>query len=209
MIGSGEVFENPATGERAVVRVGTLESDGALLVLDLYIPPIRAVPRTHLHPSMDERITVLQGHVKMCLGRCISLAVPGKQVTVPAGVAHDWWNAGESEAHVVVEMRPAGRFEELLLNRFGLAQDGKTDARGVPDLLQRAVMAFEFADVERPAGPRRALQGLLVAALAPLGWLCGRRGSNPRYLSRLPCARLDVTTADQRWHGSCPAGRTW
>lgn len=192
MIGSGEVFENPATGERAVVRVGTLESDGALLVLDLYIPPIRAVPRTHLHPSMDERITVLQGHVKMCLGRCISLAVPGKQVTVPAGVAHDWWNAGESEAHVVEEMRPAGRFEELLLNRFGLAQDGKTDARGVPGLLQRVLLAWEFEDVVRPVGPRRLLWGLLVAALTPLAWASGLRGSYPRYLSRPPCALMDV-----------------
>jgi uncharacterized RmlC-like cupin family protein len=209
MIGTGDVFENPATGERAVVRVGTLESDGAFLALDLYVPPGRAIPGAHLHPSMQERITVIRGHVKIRLGRCLTIAVPGQQVTVPAGVAHDWWNFGEAEAHVVVELRPAGRFEELLLNRFGLAQDGMTDARGVPDLLQRAVIAFEFADVERPAGPRRMLHGLFLSALAPLGWLRGRRGSNPRYLSRLPCDHLDVTAADQHWHGSRPAGRAW
>ncbi len=192
MIGSGEVFENAVTGERAVVRMGTLESDGALLVLDLYVPPGSAASGTHVHPSMEERITVVRGRVCVRLGRHVAIAAPGRQVIAPAGMAHDWWNTGEAEAHVVVEMRPAGRFEELLLNRFGLAQDGKTDARGVPGLLQRVLLAWEFEDVVRPVGPRRLLWGLLVAALAPLAWASGLRGSYPRYLSRPPCALMDV-----------------
>jgi uncharacterized RmlC-like cupin family protein len=192
MIGSGEVFENAITGERVVVRVGTLESDGDLLVLDLYVPAGSAVPGAHLHPSMEERVTVVQGCVGVRLGRHVAIAVPGEQMIVPSGTAHDWWNAGETEAHVVVEMRPAGRFEELLLNRFGLAQDGKTDARGVPGLLQRALLAWEFEDVIRPVGPRRLLQGLLDALLVPVALACGLRGSNPRYLSRPPCSMMDV-----------------
>jgi hypothetical protein len=32
-----DVFENPVTGERAVVRIGTEQTDGELLVADLYI----------------------------------------------------------------------------------------------------------------------------------------------------------------------------
>jgi quercetin dioxygenase-like cupin family protein len=192
MIGSGEVFENAVTGERAVVRVGTLESDGDLLVLDLYVPAGSAVPGAHVHPSMEERVTVVRGRVGLRLGRCVSIATPDQQVTVPAGMVHDWWNAGETEAHVVVEMRSAGRFEELLLNRFGLAQDGKTDARGVPGLLQRALLAWEFEDVVRPVGLRRLLQGLVVAALVPLALACGLRGNYPRYLSRPPCSMMDV-----------------
>jgi quercetin dioxygenase-like cupin family protein len=192
MIGSGEVFENVVTGERAVVRVGTLESDGDLLVLDLYVPAGSAVPGAHVHPSMEERVTVVRGRVGLRLGRHVAIAVPGEQMIVPAGTAHDWWNAGETEAHVVVEMRPAGRFEELLLNRFGLAQDGKTDARGVPALLQRTLLAWEFEDVVRPVGPRRLLQGLVVAMLVPLALACGLRGSYPRYLSRPPHALMDV-----------------
>jgi hypothetical protein len=36
---AGDVIENPVTGERAVVRVGTEESGGELLVADLYVRP--------------------------------------------------------------------------------------------------------------------------------------------------------------------------
>ena len=36
---AGEVYENPVTGERAVVRVGTEETGGELSISDLYISP--------------------------------------------------------------------------------------------------------------------------------------------------------------------------
>ena len=37
MLNAGDVIENPVTGERVVVRVGTAESSGELLVADLYV----------------------------------------------------------------------------------------------------------------------------------------------------------------------------
>ena len=40
---AGDVFENPVTGERVVVRVGTEESGGDRLVADLYVRPGGAV----------------------------------------------------------------------------------------------------------------------------------------------------------------------
>jgi hypothetical protein len=43
---------------------------------------------------------------------------------VPPGTAHYWWNAGQEEAHVAVEIRSGARFKELTLDLFGLAQDG-------------------------------------------------------------------------------------
>lgn len=42
MVKAGEVYENPVTGERAVVRIGTDTSGGELLVVDLYIRPAGA-----------------------------------------------------------------------------------------------------------------------------------------------------------------------
>jgi hypothetical protein len=46
---AGDFFQNPVTGEAAIVRIGTEESDGELLVADLYIVPggavmVRALP---------------------------------------------------------------------------------------------------------------------------------------------------------------------
>jgi len=58
---TGHVIENPVTGERAVVRVGTAETGGAFGVVDLYVRPGGAVVGEHWHPAMDQWFTVLRG----------------------------------------------------------------------------------------------------------------------------------------------------
>jgi len=51
----GDVIENPVTGEREMVRIGTEQTDGELLVVDLYIWPGGAVIGEHRHPAIEER----------------------------------------------------------------------------------------------------------------------------------------------------------
>ena len=82
-IKAGEVFENPVTGERAVVRIGTEQNNGELLVADLYIRLGGAVMGEHLHPSLEERFTVLRGRVGFRLSGRMSTAEPG--VTLDGG----------------------------------------------------------------------------------------------------------------------------
>ena len=48
---AGDFFQNPVTGEAAIVRIGTEESGGELLIADLYIAPGGAG---------DESITIRQ-----------------------------------------------------------------------------------------------------------------------------------------------------
>ena len=116
---AGEVYENPVTGERAVVRVGTEESGGELLVNDLYVRPGGAVMGEHLHPNIEESFTVVRGRLGYRLDGREGVAKPGERLHVPRDTAHDWWNAGEEEAHVIVEISPAARFEEMIFNAFG------------------------------------------------------------------------------------------
>jgi hypothetical protein len=112
------------------------------------------------------------------------------------GVPHDWWNAGPGEGLVRVEVRPADRFEAFIANAFGLAQDGKVNPRGVPNLLQLAVIAREFDDVIRFTRPPRLVQRALFGLLAPLAWLLGYRGSYSEYLTRGPSASVTVEPMD-------------
>jgi hypothetical protein len=93
---------------------------------------------------------------------------------------------------VVVEVEPAARFEAALRNGFGLAQDGKTDARGMPNLLQLALLAREFDDVIRYTSPPRFVQRILFGVLAPVARLCGYRGSYPEYLARPASAAVEL-----------------
>jgi mannose-6-phosphate isomerase-like protein (cupin superfamily) len=189
---AGEVFENPVTGERVVVRVGTEESGGELLVADLYVRPGGAVAGEHVHARIEEWFTVQEGRIGFRLDGRESIARPNVRLHLPAGVAHDWWNAGEEEARVVVEVRPGARFEEMIKNLYGLAQDGKTDAKGMPNLLQAALFAREFEDVLWFTKPPRPVQKVLFTALAPVARFLGYRGSYPEYLGRGPSERIEV-----------------
>ena len=119
---------------------------------------------------------------------------------MPPGTAHDWWNAGDGEARVIVEVSPSARFEEAvlntllntLLNTFGLARDGKTNSKGIPNLLQVALFAREFEDVLYFTRPLRLVQRDLFAVLAPVARLLGYRGSYHGYTSRSPSERVEV-----------------
>jgi quercetin dioxygenase-like cupin family protein len=189
---AGDVAENPVTGERVVVRVGTEDSGGELLVAELFVRPGGAVAGEHVHPVIHEWFTVLEGRVGFRLDGRKSVAAVGERLHVPPGMAHDWWNAGDEEARVIVEISPAARFEEAILNTFGLARDGKTNAKGMPNLLQVALFAREFEDVLYFTSPPRPLQKALFAVLAPVARLLGYRGSYPEYTNRPPSERVEV-----------------
>jgi quercetin dioxygenase-like cupin family protein len=195
---AGEVYENPVTGERAVVLVGTEESGGELLVSDLYVRPGGAVMGEHVHPNIEESFTVVRGRLGYRLDGREGVAGPGQRLHVPHGSAHDWWNAGEEEANVVVEISPAARLEEMILNAFGLAQDGKTDAKGKPRLLQLVLFAREYQDVIVFTKPPRMVQKILFGVLAPIARLLGYRGSYPEYSNRPPSEVVKV----KPWRGS-------
>ncbi|HEX3129916.1 MAG TPA: cupin domain-containing protein [Thermoanaerobaculia bacterium] len=194
MLRRGEIYDNPVTGERAIVRVGTDETNGERLVIDMQARPGAAGAGEHIHPTIDERFTVTRGRVGVLIDGRQSIAGPGDSIHFPPGIPHDWWNAGEEEAHLVLEIQPAARFEEMLRNLLGLAQDGRTNARGTPGLLQCALLAREFDDVLHFTKPHRLIQTVLFRILAPIARLRGYRGSYPEYVERRPLIRLSEET---------------
>ena len=140
----------------------------------------------HFHPAMEESFTVVRGRLGYRLNGREGVAGPGERLHLPHGAVHDWWNVGEEEAHVLVEISPAARFGEMIGNAYGLARDGKTDAKGQLHLLQAALFAREFDDVIRFTSPPRPVQKALFGALAPIARFLGYRGSYPKYLGSLP-----------------------
>ncbi len=124
---------------------------------------------------------MVRGRVGFRLNGREAIAEPGERLHVPAGMAHDWWNAGEEEAHVIVEISPGERFEEMAVNLFGLAQDGKTNSKGMPNLLQAAIFAREFEEVLYFTEPPLLVQRLLFGVLAAIARVLGYRGRYPKY----------------------------
>jgi quercetin dioxygenase-like cupin family protein len=191
MLRQGEVYENPVTGMKVVIRVGTWESGGERLVADLYVRKCGAGSALHTHPVIHERFTVVSGRVGMSLNGKTSIAEIGSTVEIPPGAPHRWWNAGIYEAKLTIDIQPAARFEEYVRNLFGLAQDGKTDPMGMPHLFQLAVLAQDFQDVVRFPNPSRMVPAALFPVLAPMARWLGYRGSYSKYLIRPPSGVLE------------------
>jgi quercetin dioxygenase-like cupin family protein len=95
------------------VRTGGAETNGELLVFDLFLPPGKQVPSRHAHPHQEETFTILQGVMLFKLGRKTIMARPGDTVAVPPGVAHWFGNRGSEEVVARVTARPALRMEEM------------------------------------------------------------------------------------------------
>ncbi len=173
MIHAGDTIENPVTGERIVFRKTSHETGGEAVVIECIVQPTGFVAATHVHPSQEERFEILRGSVGFRVGRDERIAGPGERLTVPAGTAHRFWNAGDSEAHFVCEVRPALQFEQLLETMFALAVDGKTNRKGMPNPLRLAVIARHHFDDVRLPFPPAWVQRVGLALGAPIGRLLG------------------------------------
>jgi hypothetical protein len=125
---------------------------------------------------------VIEGRLGVRIAGQESVLEKGADVAIPPGVVHDWWHPGPGEAQVLVEVEPGRRFELMLSTLFGLANDRLTNPKGIPHLLQLAVIAREFRDVIEFVKPPRVIQRLLFAFLAPIGQALGYQPYYARYL---------------------------
>jgi quercetin dioxygenase-like cupin family protein len=107
------VISNPISGEQIVIHTSGAQTNGKLLVFDVFLPPGKQVPSRHTHPIQEERFTILAGTMRFRLGWRSILATPSDTIVIPPGVAHWFGNAGPGVVHARVEVRPALRMEEL------------------------------------------------------------------------------------------------
>jgi mannose-6-phosphate isomerase-like protein (cupin superfamily) len=173
MIHPGDVIENKVTGERIIFRKTSRETGGRAVVIETHVQPNGFVAAAHVHPSQEERFEILTGTVGFKIGGKKLVAGPGQRLTVPAGTAHKFWNAGDGVAEFVCEVRPALQFESLLETMFALAEDGKTNRKGMPNPLRLAVIAQAHFDTVRLPFPPALLQRIGLALGAPVGRLAG------------------------------------
>jgi quercetin dioxygenase-like cupin family protein len=187
---SGQVLDNPVTGERFVFHATADDTAGKLLEFDLVVEPRGRVPGGHVHPGQQESFEVLQGTMKFRTGLRTVIAGPGDQVVIAPGTFHRFASAGDRHAVVRVRIEPALRMEELLQTVAALAAEGRTMRSGLPRPLDLALFMHEFRDeVAAPVTP-----GLVRAVMAPLASLARHRGLGQRYHR---CHQIPVTADDR------------
>jgi quercetin dioxygenase-like cupin family protein len=174
---SGQVLDNPVSGERFIFRRTAHDTAGELLTFDMVVDPHGRVPGGHVHPTQQESFEVLSGTMKFRKGLRTVVAGPGDTVVVPPGDFHRFANADDEPALVRVTVEPALRMEELFETVAKLAEEGRIFRSGLPKPLDLALFMREFeAEVQAPVAP-----GLVRVATAPLAWLASRRGLDRRY----------------------------
>jgi mannose-6-phosphate isomerase-like protein (cupin superfamily) len=183
MIRTGDTIENPVTGERMLFRQTSHDTGGELVEVEVWVQPDGFVAAKHVHPYQTEVFRVVEGELVFARGGEKITARPGDVVTVDAGTPHKFRNAGETVARFVTEVRPALQFEQLIETMYGLAADGKTNRKGMPNPFRLAVIARKhFDDVRLPAPPAW-MQRMGLAVGAPLGRAIGY---GPTYVPAAP-----------------------
>jgi quercetin dioxygenase-like cupin family protein len=170
------VISNPISGEQIVIHTSGAETNGKLLVFDVFLPPGKQVPSRHTHPIQEERFTILAGTMRFRLGWRSILAAPSDTIVIRPGVAHWFGNAGPGVVHARVEVRPALRMEEL----FATAATIETGAHlSLPHRLrQLPAVARLLLEFQREVAVPDIAAWLVRPVLAIIARL-DRRSANP------------------------------
>jgi quercetin dioxygenase-like cupin family protein len=188
MITPGQTLENPVTGERFTFTHTAASTDGELLAFDFALRPGGAVPIPHVHPIQTERFEVTEGRMRFRVGLKTVIAEAGDVIEVQPGVMHSFANAGDTEAKLRVEVRPALQMEEMFAEVVALAETGQMTRRGMPR--NPLVLADLARRYDQEAHAPFMSVGVQRALLAPLVLLARR----PR-IGRVAAAAAAVVSA--------------
>ena len=141
--------------------------------------PSAFIGGAHAHPRQEERFAVAAGRIRVKKGRREWVAHAGEEIVVPRGTGPTWGNPFDELAQVVIELRPALRFETYFETYFGLARDGRVSPKnGLPSILQLALFLQEYRDELAAPPPFGAAGRVLATALSPIA---RARGLKARY----------------------------
>lgn len=179
------VIENPVTGERIMFLDGPTPTGGDVLRFEFWGQPHIVGPAAHVHPQQEEYFEVREGVLSAHVGDRDVVLSPGDSMTVPPGTSHTWWNASNKPVHGYVELRPSMDMHDEFEALFALGRAGKTDASGVPGLLQIAVLLDRYPDTIYRAGLPIPIQKFGIKLLAPIARLLGYRVRYPELIGAI------------------------
>ena len=176
-----EIIYNPVTSERLLV----LDSNEEVFKMGFSIDPRSEIAGEHIHPFQEQTITVTVGELHCTIDGKKHVLRAGESATVPPGAGHFQWNPTDTETRAIEEYRPAGKIHNFFRVLFKLAEEGKTNPKGVPKPLIGAALMAEFKDTVRASslGVR-----LLFGVLAPFSRLLGYRRTIRTYIEKFEAA---------------------
>ncbi|RRB02408.1 cupin domain-containing protein [Larkinella rosea] len=179
---ANKTLSNAKTGQVIRFIQTKNDTDGELLEMEAAFSPYSAEPVAHYHPQQVEDFQVLSGRLAVRMNGKIHLFRAGDRFHIPSNTVHSMWNPTDGKTVVNWRVSPALDTEYFLETTTGLANDGKTNASGVPSILQLSLLINRFSTVFRLTKPGPAVQKLVVLLVAPLACLLGYKSTYAKYI---------------------------
>lgn len=172
---------NPAIGHQITFLQTAEQTNNELLQIEYVVEEPEDKPSIplHIHLKCEERFETLQGNLGLVIDGDQQVLKVGESLNIPPGTPHTFWNAGGGELRFITDVRPPGDLQTYWETVSGLAEDGRVNSNGLPNLLQLAVVA-PFADAYDPRMPVPVTKALF-AILGGIGRLIGYKARYPQY----------------------------
>lgn len=126
------VHENPVIKNRIEFKELCEESNGTRTVAEITLKKGGKVP-LHYHYEFSEYYEVLEGQLKMQIGKDIKTLNKNDYVLIPVKTVHRYYNDSDGEVKFKVVIQPGNMGYQLLVAVLnGLARDGRVNKDGLP-----------------------------------------------------------------------------
>jgi quercetin dioxygenase-like cupin family protein len=170
---------SPVQRDAAIFLETTEESGGRRTFVEVELAP-GGGNQPHKHLSFSERFISVEGELTVRVDGLLHVLHPGDEALAEPGAVHNFANETDEPIRFQVELAPGHRgFEQALQIAYGLAEDGQTNDKGIPNSLMTTALLMELGET-RVVGPLRALMPLLKL-LARWG---RRRGADAALVER-------------------------
>lgn len=151
---------NPIQKDYVTFLETSSDTSGARTMVDVELAPGGGVG-IHYHKTYTETFEVLEGELKVQLGKEIVTLHAGEKATAETNIVHRFFSESDKVCKFRCTLNPASRgFEESLQVGYGLARDGKANAKGMPKDPLALAWLFSISESNLP-GWRSIFEGLL------------------------------------------------
>jgi mannose-6-phosphate isomerase-like protein (cupin superfamily) len=197
------ILENRHTGERLALR-RVVSGNEVSLELKGSLPPHREGPPMHIHFVEDEEGQIMSGTLSAVVdGRQLTVG-PGESTSIPRGIAHRWWNAGNEPVVFEGHARPAVDLDPYLQAVFEIMNAGPD---GLPPLYYMAHLALRHRHTQAVLIMPRPIQAVLFRVIVAIGTVLGRyRGTEWPVSSAMPWSAQRRGVIDARHQNGFQCG---
>ncbi|MFZ6009637.1 MAG: cupin domain-containing protein [Bacteroidota bacterium] len=141
---------NPVQKDYVTFIKTSRETNGEYTLVDVELAVGGGVG-LHFHKTYTEKFTVTEGVLGITLGKEDIRLKPGEHATAEKNVLHRFYNPESKPVKFQVQLQPASEgFERSLQVAYGLARDGKTNAKGIPLNIFHVALLLEMSESKLP-----------------------------------------------------------